>query len=73
MKQRMIQIFQYLNSININGQQNIVYMANAMGIIQQIIQEIEQKEGDANGIVIDNTKKKEENKWVPSMLSLPMI
>lgn len=58
----MIQIFQYLNSININGQQNIVYMANAMGIIQQIIQEIEQKEGDANGIVIDNTKKKEENK-----------
>ena len=61
MKQRMIQIFQYLNSININGQQNIVYMANAMGIIQQIIQEIEQKEGDANGIVIDNTKK-EENK-----------
>ncbi len=62
MKQRMIQIFQYLNSININGQQNIVYMANAMGIIQQIIQEIEQKEGDANGIVIDNTKKKEENK-----------
>ena len=52
----------YLNSININGQQNIVYMANAMGIIQQIIQEIEQKEGDANGIVIDNTKKKEENK-----------
>lgn len=62
MKQRMIQIFQYLNSININGQQNIVYMANAMGIIQQIIQEIEQKEGDANGIVINNTKKKEENK-----------
>jgi len=61
MKQRMIQIFQYLNSININGQQNIVYMANAMGIIQQIIQEIEQKEGDANGIVINNTKK-EENK-----------
>ena len=61
MKQRMIQIFQYLNSININGQQNIVYMANAMGIIQQIIQEIEQKEGDANGIVIDNTKK-EKNK-----------
>ena len=57
----MIQIFQYLNSININGQQNIVYMANAMGIIQQIIQEIEQKEGDANGIVINNTKK-EENK-----------
>lgn len=61
MKQRMIQIFQYLNSININGQQNIVYMANAMGIIQQIIQEIEQKEGDANGIVINNTKK-EKNK-----------
>ena len=57
----MIQIFQYLNSININGQQNIVYMANAMGIIQQIIQEIEQKEGDANGIVINNTKK-EKNK-----------
>ena len=62
MSKKLVDSYNLLNQIEIKGMQNLQLLYNAIYNIQEIIKEMEEqaKEKQNQGIVVDNTKKKEE-------------
>jgi hypothetical protein len=57
MKEKLIQVYQLLNQISVQGQQSVISLGIALETLQKLLQEIEEEERE-NAIAIDNKKGK---------------